>query len=80
MQDHRGLSLEEAKLEYIKLCSNIVNFGVIYYLIKLGKEYETSIDHWIGISSYGINLYSTEDKLVPRKNWTWTQVDDLNYK
>ena len=92
-QDLRGLSYEESKLEYVKLCSKIVNFGVIYFLIKgtkpamffyyrilVGKDYETSIDHWIGICSYGINLYSTEDKLNPKKSWTWTQVDDLNYK
>merc|ERR1711935_1032408 len=76
----RGLSVEESKLEYVKLCAKIINFGVIYFLIKVGKDFETSIDHWIGISSYGINLYSTEDKLNPKKNWAWTQVDDLNYK
>ena len=79
-QDLRGLSVEESKLEYVKLCAKIINFGVIYFLIKVGKDFETSIDHWIGISSYGINLYSTEDKLNPKKNWAWTQVDDLNYK
>ena len=33
-QDLRGLSYEESKLEYVKLCSKIVNFGVIYFLIK----------------------------------------------
>ena len=33
-QDLRGLSFEESKLEYIKLCAKIVNFGVIYFLIK----------------------------------------------
>lgn len=79
-QTHRGLSFEESKLEYIKLCSKIVNFGVIYFEIKVGKEFETSIDHWLGVSCIGINLYSMEDKLNPKKNWVWTQVDDLNYK
>jgi len=79
-QDHRGLSFEESKLEYIKLCSKVINFGVIYFMIKLGREFETAVEYWIGISSYGINLYSPEDKLNPRKSWGWTQVDDLNYK
>merc|ERR1711953_1274842 len=58
----------------------VFNFGVIYFMIKLGREFETAVEYWIGISSYGINLYSPEDKLNPRKSWGWKQVDDLNYK
>ena len=62
-----------------KVFKHLTNYYKTKFIL-VGKDYETSIDHWIGISSYGINLYSTEDKLNPKKNWAWTQVDDLNYK
>ena len=75
------MTSEESKIEYvIKVAEKAENFGVTYFQVKLGKDIETAILHWIGITATGINLYALEDKLEPRFTWPWVEVDDLNYK
>ena len=75
------MTSEEAKIEYIiKTAEKAENFGVTYFKVQLGKDIETAIGHWIGITATGINLYALEGKLEPRFTWPWVEVDDLNYK
>ena len=80
-QKHKGMTQEEARIEYIvQLAEKASNFGVTYFEVKLGRDVETAISHWIGITATGINLYALEDKLEARFSWQWVEVDDLNYK
>lgn len=80
-QKHKGMTQEEARIEYIvQLAEKASNFGVTYFEVKLGRDVETAISHWIGITAIGINLYALEDKLEARFSWQWVEVDDLNYK
>ena len=75
------MTQEEAKMEYIiKTAEKVENFGVQYFQVKCGKDIETAIKHWIGVTATGINLYAYEDKREARFTWPWVEVDDLNYK
>ncbi|XP_065663905.1 merlin isoform X3 [Hydra vulgaris] len=75
--DHpTGLSRAEAEMEYLKIAQDLEMYGTGYYLIQNDKQTEL----WLGIQATGINIYSYENKLVPKVSFIWSEIKNISFK
>ncbi|KAJ8312757.1 hypothetical protein KUTeg_010130 [Tegillarca granosa] len=57
--DHRGMTRDEAEMEYLKIAQDLEMYGVNYFQIVNKKK----TDLWLGVDSLGLNIYERDNRL-----------------
>ncbi|XP_035789453.1 moesin/ezrin/radixin homolog 2 isoform X2 [Anopheles aquasalis] len=73
--DHRGMSRDEAEMEYLKIAQDLDMFGVNYFPITNKKNTEV----WLGVTALGLNIYNKENKLLPVTTFQWNEILHISY-
>lgn len=73
--DHRGMSRDEAEMEYLKIAQDLDMYGVNYFPITNKKETEL----WLGVTALGLNVYERENKLAPNITFTWAEIRHISF-
>ncbi|EFA04811.1 Moesin/ezrin/radixin homolog 2-like Protein [Tribolium castaneum] len=73
--DHRGMSRDEAEMEYLKIAQDLDMYGVNYFPIMNKKETEL----WLGVTPLGLNIYEKENKLQPKTTFTWAEIRHISF-
>lgn len=73
--DHRGMSRDEAEMEYLKIAQDLEMNGVNYFPITNKKETEL----WLGVTALGLNIYEKENKLQPKTTFTWAEIRHISF-
>jgi merlin len=73
--DHKGMSRDEAEMEYLKIAQDLEMFGVNYFPIANKKHPEL----WLGITALGLNIYEKENKLQPRTVFQWSEIKNISF-
>ncbi|XP_060533208.1 merlin isoform X2 [Cylas formicarius] len=73
--DHRGMSRDEAEMEYLKIAQDLDMYGVNYFPIQNKKETEL----WLGVTALGLNIYEKENKLQPKTTFTWSEIRHISF-
>ncbi|XP_019874743.1 merlin [Aethina tumida] len=73
--DHRGMSRDEAEMEYLKIAQDLDMYGVNYFPILNKKETEL----WLGVTSVGLTTYEKENKLQPKTTFTWSEIRHISF-
>ncbi|VEN61503.1 unnamed protein product [Callosobruchus maculatus] len=73
--DHRGMSRDEAEMEYLKIAQDLDMYGVNYFPICNKKE----TDLWLGVTALGLNIYEKENKLQPKTTFTWSEIRHISF-
>ena len=73
--DHKGMSRDEAEMEYLKIAQDLDMYGVNYFPISNKKE----SDLWLGVTSVGLNIYEKSNKLTPKISFPWSEIKNIAY-
>ncbi|XP_035919868.1 moesin/ezrin/radixin homolog 2 isoform X3 [Anopheles stephensi] len=73
--DHRGMSRDEAEMEYLKIAQDLDMFGVNYFPITNKKNTEV----WLGVTALGLNIYNKENKLLPVTTFQWNEILHISF-
>ncbi|CAH1391627.1 unnamed protein product [Nezara viridula] len=73
--DHRGMSRDEAEMEYLKIAQDLEMYGVNYFPITNKKNSEL----WLGVTALGLNMYSKDNKLTPKANFPWSDIRHVSF-
>ena len=73
--DHRGMSRDEAEMEYLKIAQDLDMYGVNYFQIFNKKE----SDLWLGVTNLGLNIYEGDNKLAPKIMFPWSEIRNISY-
>ncbi|XP_017787144.1 PREDICTED: merlin [Nicrophorus vespilloides] len=73
--DHRGMSRDEAEMEYLKIAQDLDMYGVNYFPILNKKD----TDLWLGVTALGLNIYEKENKLQPKTTFTWSEIRHISF-
>ncbi|XP_037038565.1 moesin/ezrin/radixin homolog 2 isoform X1 [Bradysia coprophila] len=73
--DHKGMSRDEAEMEYLKIAQDFDMYGVNYFPITNKKSTEL----WLGVTSMGLNIYEKSNKLLPRTTFQWSEIKHISF-
>lgn len=73
--DHRGMSRDEAEMEYLKIAQDLDMYGVNYFPISNKKD----TDLWLGVTALGLNIYEKENKLSPKTSFPWSEIRHISF-
>ncbi|XP_022189968.1 merlin [Nilaparvata lugens] len=73
--DHRGMSRDEAEMEYLKIAEDLDMYGVNYFPISNKK----GTDLWLGVTALGLNMYEKENKLTPKTTFPWSEIRHVGF-
>ncbi|CAG2170059.1 unnamed protein product [Oppiella nova] len=73
--DHRGMTRDEAEMEYLKIAQDLDMYGVNYFPISNKKDSEL----WLGVTSLGLNIYEKNNKLTPKISFPWSEIRNISY-
>ncbi|XP_014280792.1 merlin [Halyomorpha halys] len=73
--DHRGMSRDEAEMEYLKIAQDLEMYGVNYFPITNKKNTEL----WLGVTALGLNMYCKDNKLTPKANFPWSDIRHVSF-
>lgn len=73
--DHRGMTRDEAEMEYLKIAQDLDMFGVNYFPISNKKESEL----WLGVTALGLNIYERTNKLSPKITFPWSEIRNISF-
>ncbi|KAK7789321.1 hypothetical protein R5R35_009190 [Gryllus longicercus] len=73
--DHRGMSRDEAEMEYLKIAQDLDMYGVNYFPITNKKDTEL----WLGVTALGLNIYEKENKLSPKTTFPWSEIRHISF-
>ncbi|KAJ6222684.1 hypothetical protein RDWZM_001229 [Blomia tropicalis] len=74
-EDHKGMSRDEAEMEYLKIAQDLDMYGVNYFLISNKRN----SDLWLGVTALGLNIYENENKLSPKITFPWSEIRNISY-
>lgn len=74
--DHRGMSRDEAEMEYLKIAQDLEMYGINYFQIKNKRNTEL----WLGVDASGLNVYERDNKLSPKITFPWSEVKNISFK
>ncbi|CAM6002208.1 unnamed protein product, partial [Sphagnum balticum] len=73
--DHRGMTRDEAEMEYLKIAQDLDMYGVNYFTIYNKKDSEL----WLGVSAIGLHIYEKNNKLNPKISFPWSEIRNISY-
>ncbi|XP_015909486.1 merlin [Parasteatoda tepidariorum] len=74
-EDHKGMTRDEAELEYLKIAQDLDMYGVNYFPICNKKESEL----WLGVTALGLNIYERTNKLSPKITFPWSEIRNISF-
>ncbi|XP_066923168.1 merlin-like isoform X2 [Clytia hemisphaerica] len=75
-QHCQGLSRYQAEMEYLKTAQNLEMYGIGYFRI----QNELGTELWLGIHATGINIYESDNQLIPKVSFLWTEIKNISFK
>lgn len=72
-EDHKGMSRDEAEMEYLKIAQDLEMYGVNYFLISNKRN----SDLWLGVTAIGLNIYESNNKLSPQITFPWSEIGSV---
>uniref|UniRef100_A0A2P2I5D8 Moesin/ezrin/radixin homolog 1 n=1 Tax=Hirondellea gigas TaxID=1518452 RepID=A0A2P2I5D8_9CRUS len=72
--DHRGMTRDEAEMEYLKITQDLGMYGVNYFSITNKKGTQL----WLGVTALGLNVYEHENKLEQKINFPWSDIRNIS--
>ena len=73
--DHRGMTRDEAEIEYLKIAQDLDMYGVNYFQIFNKKE----SDLWLGVTNLGLSIYEGGNKLSPKIMFPWSEIRNISF-
>ncbi|CAB3220236.1 unnamed protein product [Arctia plantaginis] len=73
--DHKGMSRDEAEMEYLKIAQDLDMYGVNYFVIKNKKD----TDLYLGVTALGLNIYEKDNKLTPKTTFPWSEIKHISF-
>ncbi|XP_077290083.1 ezrin/radixin/moesin family protein merlin isoform X3 [Arctopsyche grandis] len=73
--DHKGMSRDEAEMEYLKIAQDLDMYGVNYFAINNKKE----TDLFLGVTALGLNIYEKDKKLTPKTTFPWSEIKHISF-
>merc|ERR1712223_2112446 len=73
--DHRGMSRDEAEMEYLKIAQDLDMYGVNSFQIFNKKE----SDLWLGVTNLGLSIYEHDNKLTPKIMFPWSEISNISF-
>ncbi|CAG2100798.1 unnamed protein product [Medioppia subpectinata] len=73
--DHRGMTRDEAEMEYLKIAQDLDMYGINYFPISNKKESEL----WLGVAALGLSIYEKNNKLSPKIFFPWSEIRNISY-
>ncbi|XP_068124669.1 merlin-like isoform X2 [Hyperolius riggenbachi] len=73
---HRGISRDEAEINYLKIAQDLDMYGVNYFPITQAKD---DADILLGVDAKGIHIYSKDNKISPLKSFKWGDIRNISY-
>eukprot|EP00092_Neocalanus_flemingeri_P023067 GFUD01025004.1.p1 GENE.GFUD01025004.1~~GFUD01025004.1.p1 ORF type:complete len:586 (-),score=212.18 GFUD01025004.1:199-1956(-) len=73
---HKGMTREDSMVEYLKIGQDLETYGISYYDISNKKGSELIL----GVDCLGINVYNQGDRLSPKINFPWSEINRISYK
>ena len=73
---HKGLSKEEAMMEYMKVAQDLETYGITYFDIVNKKKTEVLL----GVDALGINIYEKGNRLNPSVSFPWSEINKIKYE
>ncbi|XP_054155023.1 merlin-like [Oppia nitens] len=73
--DHKGMTRDEAEMEYLKIAQDLDMYGVNYFPISNKKDSEL----WLGVTALGLNIYEKNNKLTPKISFPWSEIRNISY-
>ncbi|XP_075983545.1 ezrin/radixin/moesin family protein merlin [Anticarsia gemmatalis] len=73
--DHKGMSRDEAEMEYLKIAQDLDMYGVNYFAIKNKKD----TDLYLGVTALGLNIYEKDNKLTPKTTFPWSEIKHISF-
>lgn len=74
--ERRGMTRDEAEIEYLKIAQDLEMYGVNYFQIKNKKN----TDLWLGVDARGINVYERDNRLTPKVAFPWSEIKNISFK
>jgi len=74
-KQHRGMSRDEAMLEYLKIAQDLEMFGINYFSVYNIKGTEVLL----GVDALGINVYEKNNKLAPKISFPWSEIKKISH-
>ncbi|XP_063832951.1 merlin [Ostrinia nubilalis] len=73
--DHKGMSRDEAEMEYLKIAQDLDMYGVNYFAINNKKD----TDLYLGVTALGLNIYEKDNKLTPKTTFPWSEIKHISF-
>ncbi|XP_018426514.1 PREDICTED: merlin-like [Nanorana parkeri] len=73
---HRGISRDEAEMNYLKIAQDLDMYGVNYFPITLVKN---DSDILLGVDAKGIHIYGKNNKISPLESFKWGDIRNISY-
>lgn len=74
-EDHKGMSRDEAEMEYLKIAQDLDMYGINYFSIRNKKDTEL----WLGVTALGLHIYEKDNKLNPKIIFPWSEIRNISY-
>lgn len=74
--DHRGMTRDEAEIEYLKIAQDLEMYGVNYFQIQNKRD----SDLWLGVDALGLSIYERDNRLAPKINFPWSEIKNISFK
>lgn len=73
--EHRGMTRDDATLEYLKIVQDLEMYGINYFEITNKKGSALLL----GIDALGVNIYGKEDRLTPKIGFPWSDIRHVSF-
>ncbi|XP_076345628.1 LOW QUALITY PROTEIN: merlin-like [Tachypleus tridentatus] len=73
--DHKGMTRDEAEMEYLKIAQDLEMYGVNYFEIinKKGSEL------WLGVTADGLKIFEKANKMSPKITFPWSEIRNISF-
>ncbi|KAM9320084.1 merlin-like [Gastrophryne carolinensis] len=73
---HRGISRDEAEMNYLKIAQDLDMYGVNYFPITQANNDSNIL---LGVDAKGIHIYSKDNKITPLESFKWGDIKNISY-
>ena len=73
--DHKGMSSDEAELEYLKIAQDLDMYGINYF--QIANKHGTKL--WLGVTAIGLHIYEADNRLNPKVTFPWSEIKNISY-
>ncbi|VDD90118.1 unnamed protein product [Enterobius vermicularis] len=85
-ENNKGLSREDAEMEYLRVAQDLEMYGIQYYPIcffvlnNFSSQNSKESDLHLGVSAQGIGIYKSNNRITPRPFFSWNEIKNISFK